>query len=88
VTRAGEVQITLLGASLVGVESPPPLTVGLGIGTLTAGGACVVTHAVNTQGGARAQITGTGQEGTLCTSIYDVGNLSGPAIYTITVATP
>ena len=88
VTQAGEVEITLLGAGLVGVEQPQPLTVGLGIGTAGPSGECLVSHSVNTAGGPRAQITGTGQEGALCVSIFDVGNLTGPAIYTITVATP
>jgi hypothetical protein len=88
VTQAGEVQITLLGVGLVGVEQPQPITVGLGIGTAGAGGECLVTHSVNTQGGTRAQITGTGLEGALCACIFDVGTLTAPAIYTITVASP
>lgn len=88
VTRAGEVEITLLGASLLGVTPVQAVSVGLGIGTATAGGGCALAHVVTAQGGPTAQITGTGQAGTLCASVFDVGNLTAPAIYTITVATP
>ena len=84
--QAGEVEVTLLDVALVGSSSP--VTVGLGIGTASTGGACLVTDAVNTQGGPRAQLIGTGQAGTLCISIFDVGYLTGPALYSITVAAP
>ena len=88
VTRAGEVEVTLLGVSLVGGVQSQLVTVGLGIGVASAGGACLLTHSVNTQGGTSAQLNGTGQEGTLCISIFDVGNLTAPSVYTVTVATP
>ena len=88
VTTAGEVEVTLLGVALVGVTPSAPVTVGLGIGSTSSGGACLVTHSVNTSGGPRAQITGTGQVGSLCVSVFDVGNLTAPANYTITVASP
>ena len=87
-TTAGEVEVTLLGAALVGGAPSQPLTVGLGIGTASAGGSCLLTHSVNAQGGPRAQITGTGQEGRLCVSIFDVGTLTGPANFSLTVAIP
>ena len=88
VTQPGEVEVTLLGVALVGVTPQTPVTIGLGIGQASVGGACLISHSVNTQGGPRAQITGTGQVGTLCVSIFDVGNLTGPANYTFTVASP
>jgi hypothetical protein len=87
-TTAGEVEVTLLGAALVGVESTQPLTLGLGIGSVSSGGSCLLTHSVNAQGGPRAQITGTAQEGRLCVSVFDVGTLTGPANFSLTVATP
>jgi hypothetical protein len=80
--------VTLLGAALSDATSSNALTVGLGIGSISSGGACLLTYSVNTTGGTKAQIIGTGQIGSLCVSIFDVGNLTGPAIYTITVATP
>ena len=88
VTQPGEVEVTLLGVALVGVTPQTPVTVGLGLGQASVGGACLVSYSVNTQGGPRAQITGTGQVGTLCVSIFDVGHLTAPANYTLTVASP
>ena len=88
VTQAGEVEVTLLGVALVGVTPPAPVTVGLGIGSVSSGGACLLSYSVNTAGGPRAQIIGTGDVGTLCVSVFDVGNLTAPANYTITVASP
>jgi hypothetical protein len=88
IIQGGEVEITLLGVAMAGATSSTALTVGLGIGSISSGGACLLSYSVNTTGGTRAQITGTGQIGNLCVSIFDVGNLTEPAIYTITVATP
>jgi hypothetical protein len=86
VTTAGQVEVTLLGAELV--SGSQPVAVGLGLGTASTGGSCLLTYTVNAQGGTRAQITGTGQEGALCISVFDPGTLTGPANYTVTVATP
>jgi hypothetical protein len=86
VTQAGTVEVTLLGVG--SPEVSQPITVGLGIGTVSGGGACLLSQSVSTQGGTRAQIIGTGQEGALCVSIFDVGNLTKPITYTITVAAP
>lgn len=88
VAQSGDVQVTLIGAALEDATSSNALTVGLGIGAISSGGSCLLTYSVNATGGTKAQIIGTGQIGSLCVSIFDVGNLTGPAIYTITVATP
>jgi hypothetical protein len=88
VSQAGEVVVTLLGVELVGADEAATLTVGLAIGAPSSGGTCLAIQSVEAHGGSRAQITGTGLPGTLCVSIFDVGNLTGPANYTITVATP
>jgi hypothetical protein len=88
VSQAGEVLVTLLGVELVSAGQGANLTVGLSIGAPSSGGTCLAIQSVEAQGGSRAQITGTGLAGTLCVSIFDVGNLTGPANYTITVATP
>lgn len=81
--QTGYVEVTLIG-----IGPPPTVTVGLGIGTPSATEACSVIHKVNAQAGPVAQIVGTGLAGPLCVTIFDVGNLSGPVIYTITVAHP
>ena len=73
-------------ATLLGLGAEAGTTVGLGIGTASATGTCAAIQSVNTGPGTAAQLIGTGLPGTLCVTISDVGNLTGPALYTITVA--
>jgi hypothetical protein len=73
-------------ATLVGLGAASTTSVGLGIGTLTAVSSCTVLQSVTTVAGPSAQIVGTGLAGTLCVTIFDVGNLTEPALYTVTVA--
>ena len=82
VTQDGYVEATLLG-----LGAPSAVTVGLGIGTPSATGACSMIQSVTTGAGPAAQLVGTGIAGRLCVTIFDVGNLTGPTLYTITVAT-
>jgi hypothetical protein len=81
VTNPGYVE-----ATLIGLGGPPAMTVGLGIGNLSASGTCALIYSVTTTAGTAAQVVGTGLSGTLCVTIYDVGNLTAPTLYTITVA--
>ena len=80
VAQEGYVEVTLLG-----LGAAAGTAVGLGIGTpgVTE---CVVIQSVTTVAGTAAQLVGTGLPGTLCVTIFDVGNLTAPAIYTVTVA--
>jgi hypothetical protein len=73
-------------ATLVGLGAAAGTTVGLGIGTANGTGTCAVIQSVTTGAGTAAQLVGTGLPGALCVTIFDVGNLTAPAIYTITVA--
>ena len=73
-------------ATLVGLGAPAGTAVGFGIGTASAIATCSVIQSVTTAAGTAAQLIGTGLAGTLCVTIYDVGNLTGPTLYTITVA--
>jgi hypothetical protein len=81
VSQSGYVQVTL-----VGLGAPPATAVGLGIGTPSTTGVCSVTYSVNATAGPAAQLIGTGIAGSLCVTIHDLGNLTAPAVYTITVA--
>jgi len=81
VSQSGYVQ-----ATLVGLGAPPTTAVELGIGTPSTAGICAVSYSVTTTAGPSAQIIGTGLAGSLCVTIQDVGNLTVPAVYTITVA--
>jgi hypothetical protein len=74
-------------ATLVGLGADPATTVGLGIGTPGVVGECDATYSVTTAAGPSAQIVGTGLAGRLlCVTIYDVGSLTAPTLFTITVA--
>jgi hypothetical protein len=74
-------------ATLVGLAAPAGTKVSFAIGTPSLTGTCAVNQTVTTAPGATAQIVGTGIAGTLCVTITDTGNLTAPALYTITVAT-
>jgi hypothetical protein len=80
VAQPGDIEATLVGLGASGT------TVGLGIGNLSASGTCSLIYSVNTGPGTSAQVVGTALSGTLCVAIYDIGNLVGPTLYTITVA--
>jgi hypothetical protein len=81
VAQSGDIQVTL-----VGLAAPPGTAVGLGIGTPSTTGVCSVSYSVNATAGPAAQLIGTGIAGNLCVTIHDLGNLTVPALYTITVA--
>lgn len=81
----GEVDVTLV--SIFGNGVAPGVALGLGIGT-PAGTACGTSKTVNAQAGSTAQATGTFAPGVYCVSLADVGNLSAPATFTITIAHP
>jgi hypothetical protein len=89
VARAGYVEVTLLA-----IGPPPTVSVGLGIGRLNEAGTCQVipiagVNPVTAQAGPAAQVAGqVTNSGIFCVTIYDVGNLSGPTLYTMTVAHP
>jgi len=87
VAQTGNVQVTLIGVVPQLVPGPSaPITVGLGIGTPSGLGTCLVLYQVSAQPGTAAQIIGTATAGPDCITIFDVGNLTQPVNYTVTVA--
>ena len=69
--------------SLTSVE--PGAAVGLGIGTPSFG-SCSVIDKVETVAGPSVKLSGTATvPGSYCVTIYDLGNLVEPAVYTINV---
>lgn len=79
----GTVNVTLTSVSGPGV--PATVQLGLGIGT-PAGLDCSVTSSVTAGAGTTPQLTGTFGPGLFCVRVYDVGNLSGPAAFSVTIA--
>jgi hypothetical protein len=87
VKETGYVEITLIGVvPQLGAEPSAPITLGLGVGTPSGTGTCMVLYQVNAQAGTAAQIIGTATAGPDCLTVFDVGTLSQPVIYTVTVA--
>jgi hypothetical protein len=87
VAQTGYVEVTLIGVVPQLVAGPSaPVTLGLGIGTPSGAGTCLVLYRVNAQAGSAAQIVGTATAGPDCLSVFDVGNLTQPVNYTVTVA--
>jgi hypothetical protein len=85
-TLTGKVAITL---TAVGPSSTAELSMGIGIPvgltcSLTLGDGTTVT----TTAGSTPQINGTVLPGTFCVVVYDVGRLTEPVDYTVTVAHP
>jgi hypothetical protein len=89
VAKAGYVEVTLLA-----IGPAATTTVGLGIGMPNGSAACAIipvtgVNPVMAQAGTSAQIPGQlTNSGSFCVSIYDVGTLDGPVLYTLTIAHP
>jgi hypothetical protein len=81
-------QVGTLNATLTAVGPPATVFVGFAVGTFS-GGVCSLAATINTQASTTPQLSGTASiVGTWCVQVYDIGNLSAPANYTITVAHP
>jgi hypothetical protein len=82
----GTVNVTL--NSVTGAGVPSTVQVGLGIGQ-PSGIDCAATATVTAGANfAKPQQTGTFGPGTFCVRVFDVGNLFGPAAFSITIAHP
>jgi hypothetical protein len=83
VSQAGAVSVTLTSLG------PTSVVVGLGLGTPNGTTSCTLTSANPTAtAGATAQITVTETPGSYCVDIYDVGNLTTPSTFSITIVHP
>ena len=82
----GTVNVTL--NSVTGTGVPSTVQVGLGIGQ-PSGIDCAATATITAGANfAKPQQTGTFGPGTFCVRVSDVGNLFGPAAFSITIAHP
>jgi hypothetical protein len=87
VAQTGYVEVTLIGVVPQLVPgATPPLTIGVGIGTPSGAGTCLLLYQVNAHAGTTAQIVGTATAGPDCLAIFDVGTINQPVNYTVTVA--
>jgi hypothetical protein len=79
----------MVNATLTSLGENAPAKVGISLGTLGSTAACtVVLH--NNNAAVSSALTGTVSTlaGSLCLSIYDVGALTGPVDYTLTITHP
>lgn len=84
VSQNGTVNVTLV--SVAGTDVASTVTLGLAIGT-PSGTGCSGT-VTNTTAGPDPQVTGTYIPGRYCANVSDVGNLTAPAAFTVTIAHP
>jgi hypothetical protein len=86
VSQFGTVNISLLTVGGAGV--PPTVTLGLGVGT-PAGTSCSTTSTIDaTTSDTLPQLSTTLDVGVYCADVYDLGNLTASATFSITVAHP
>lgn len=79
---AGRIAITLTSTS------PPGMAVGLGIGIPRLNGSCALSQAVEATAGTAAQIALAADIGPYCTRIYDLGTLTAPLSFSISISLP
>jgi hypothetical protein len=76
-----------LDVTLRQVGTASPVVMGLGVGTPSDSGCTFISGAsIGTVPGSTPQLSGSISAGNYCVSIYDVGNLTAPATYTIVVS--
>jgi hypothetical protein len=81
VSQTGPVSVTL-----VALSPTPTAAMGLGIGTPNGTSGCTLTTSTsNAIAGLAAQLSVTANPGNFCVSVYDVGNLTSAAAYSVTV---
>jgi hypothetical protein len=82
VTQTGPVAVTLATMS-------PSVAMGLGIGTASGTTGCTLTTSnTSVLAGPAPQLTVTEPAGSYCVNLYDVGNLTGSATFSVTISHP
>lgn len=85
VTQYGTVDLTLNRVDEDG--SPSAAMLGIGIGR-PSGTRCATSSVMNTAAGTTPQLTGPYEIGVYCANVADIGELSGPASFDVTIAHP
>jgi hypothetical protein len=75
-------------ATLTSLSPQSTITMGFGIGTLSGTTCSLITGAYSEAAKVSFALSGTIAAGSYCVLIYDIGNLSGPNDYVITVSHP
>ena len=84
VSQYGTVNVTL---NVVSGADDPTVQLGLGLGQ-PSGFGCNTPTTITAAAGTDPQVTGAYAIGVYCARVYDVGNLTGPATFDVTIAHP
>jgi len=82
VTTAGTITATLTSVG------PPALTVGLGLGITGAGPPCSLATSINASLGSSTQVVGSVDPGRYCVQVFDLGTVTDPLAFVVTIQHP
>jgi hypothetical protein len=82
VTTAGTITAMLTSVG------PPALTVGLGLGIPGAGPPCTLSTSINASLGSSTQLVGPVDPGRYCVQVFDLGTVTNPLAFVVTIEHP
>jgi hypothetical protein len=85
VVDGGTTYLTLLSVKEAGVDSEALITIGIGV---PRGTSCVATNVLSVKAGGSPHISGTTNKGVHCAVVYDPGNLTVDATFSLNIARP
>jgi hypothetical protein len=80
--NAGTISVTLTSVG------PPSTSIGLGVGVRGTTVPCVLNRAVTTGPGTAPQLSVSVDRGVYCVQVYDVGTLTAPTRFSVTITRP
>jgi hypothetical protein len=85
VETSGTTFLTLVDARENGVVTEALITIGLGV---PRGTQCVGSNILSVKPGGAPQVSGTTNKGVHCAIVFDPGNLTSPATFSLNIARP
>lgn len=85
VVDGGTTYLTLLSVKEGGVDTEALITIGIGT---PRGTSCVATNVLSVKAGGSPQISGTTNRGVHCAVVFDPGNLTKDATFSLNIARP
>lgn len=85
VVQAGTSYLSLITLKEAGVDSTARVTIGLGV---PRGTSCASTNLLSVKADGSLQLTGTTERGVHCAVVFDPGNLTSAATFSLNIAHP
>ncbi len=85
VADGGTTYLTLLSVKEAGVDTEALVTIGIGT---PRGTSCVATNVLSVKSGGSPQVSGTTNRGVHCAVVFDPGNLTKDATFSLNIARP